>query len=226
MDQQQPIAVINFKSFSEASGVSAIKLAKICDKVSKETGIKVIVAVQAADLREVSRAVSIKVFAQHIDPDLPGEHTGAVIAESVKMHGAAGTLLNHSEKRISAEQAEQSVARAKSLDLATILCADTPWKANLMAKYDPDYIAIEPPELVGGDISVSTAKPEVITATVENIQKQKHIPILCGAGIKTSLDVRKAIELGASGILVAHAVVKARDPELALRELLSGFSQS
>ena len=225
MGQQQRIAIINFKAFTEASGLNAVKMAKICEKVSKETGIKIIVAVQPTDIREVSRTVSIKVFAQHIDPVLPGEHTGAILPEAVKMQGASGTLINHSEKRMTAEEIEMAVARAKSLDLITVVCADTPWKANLMARFEPDYIAIEPPELVGGDVSVSTAKPEIITNTVENIQKVKHIPVLCGAGIKTAEDVKKAIELGAIGILVAHGVVKARDPEQVLRGLVSGLKQ-
>ncbi|MEM3370067.1 MAG: triose-phosphate isomerase, partial [Candidatus Micrarchaeia archaeon] len=49
------------------------------------------------------------------------------------------------------------------------------------------------------------------------------IPVLCGAGIKNSEDVRIAIELGARGILVASGITKAKDPKTATLELIKGF---
>ena len=38
----QPILIINFKTYEKATGNNALKLAKICDKVSKQTKIKII----------------------------------------------------------------------------------------------------------------------------------------------------------------------------------------
>jgi len=43
--------------------------------------------------------------------------------------------------------------------------------------------------------------------------------ILCGAGIVSGEDVKKAVELGADGVLVASSIVKAQDWEAKIREL-------
>ncbi|HLD78075.1 MAG TPA: triose-phosphate isomerase, partial [archaeon] len=40
-------------------------------------------------------------------------------------------------------------------------------------------------------------------------------------GVKTRQDVQAALRLGAAGVLVASAVVKAKDPERALRALVA-----
>jgi triosephosphate isomerase len=47
------------------------------------------------------------------------------------------------------------------------------------------------------------------------------VPVLCGAGVKTGKDVRRALELGAKGVLLASGVVKAKDPRKALQDLVS-----
>ena len=51
----------------------------------------------------------------------------------------------------------------------------------------------------------------------------------CGAGISTGDDVARAIELGAEGVLLASAYVKAKDPKLVLidmaREALKGWEK-
>ena len=45
--------------------------------------------------------------------------------------------------------------------------------------------------------------------------------ILCGAGVKNGNDVAKAIELGASGVLLASGVTKSSNPSKSLHDLLS-----
>jgi triosephosphate isomerase len=45
--------------------------------------------------------------------------------------------------------------------------------------------------------------------------------VLCGAGIKSGLDVSKAIELGVSGVLLASGVTKSSNPKEALEDLVS-----
>jgi triosephosphate isomerase len=83
-----------------------------------------------------------------------------------------------------------------------------------------DFVAVEPPELIGGDISVSTANPELISDAVATIGAGK---VLVGAGIKNAEDVRIALKLGAVGVLVASGVVKAADPVAALEDLCKGM---
>jgi len=45
--------------------------------------------------------------------------------------------------------------------------------------------------------------------------------VLCGAGVKTGKDVKRALELGAVGVLLASGVVKSKDPKKALQDLVS-----
>ncbi|HEX2022586.1 MAG TPA: triose-phosphate isomerase, partial [Candidatus Thermoplasmatota archaeon] len=47
--------------------------------------------------------------------------------------------------------------------------------------------------------------------------------VLCGAGVKTGKDVRRALELGADGVLLASGVTLAKDPEKAMLDLLEGL---
>ena len=61
----------------------------------------------------------------------------------------------------------------------------------------------------------------MIRKAVENTAD--GVETLAGAGIKDSEDVRKSMELGCSGILVASGVVKSEDPEKSLRELCKGL---
>src|SRR3989442_1266063 len=93
-----------------------------------------------------------------------------------------------------------------------------------VAKLSPEYIAIEPPELIGGDVSVTTANPEIVSGAVERIRAANpNVGVLCGAGVKSRKDVAKALELGTVGVLLASGVVKAKDPEAALRDLVKGL---
>jgi len=212
------VMVINLKTYEEGSGINALRLAKIADSLG--TGVDIILAVQPTDLKTIAESVGIRVFSQHVDPIAYGANTGWILPEAVKAAGAKGTLLNHSERRIDIETLGRSIKRCREIGLNTVACADTPETAERIARLKPDYIAIEPPELIGGEISVSKARPEVITESLEMVG---DIPLLCGAGIKNGEDVRKAKELGAKGILVASGVVKSKNPEERIRDLFEGF---
>lgn len=206
--------IINFKAY--VAGKDALKLAKICEQVSKQKKIPIAVAVQTADVSLISSKVSIAVLAQHVDGNQKGAFTGSILAESVADSGAVGSLLNHSEKQISIKEIEKSVKRLRQLGLISIVCARTPVEAKKISLLKPDIIAIEPPELIGGKISVTEAKPEVITKITHSI----HTPVICGAGIHTRKDLRRASDLGAVGVLIASGVVLAKNPKNALLNLL------
>ena len=47
------------------------------------------------------------------------------------------------------------------------------------------------------------------------------IEVLCGAGVKNGADVATALDLGASGVLLASGVTKATDPKAVLDDLVS-----
>ena len=82
-------------------------------------------------------------------------------------------------------------------------------------------IAVSVAGPLGGNVSVTTADPGVISGSVDAVHAvDENIAVLCGAGVKTGEDVRTALDLGAKGVLVASGVVKASKPEEALRDLI------
>lgn len=219
-----PIIIVNVKTYSEATGRKAVELAKIMDKLAKETSASLAIAVQHTDIQKVADSVDIPVLAQHIDPISPGSHTGWVLPEAVKEAGANGTLINHSEHRLKLADIDTCIKRAEENKLTTVVCSNNIETSKAIAALEPDFVAVEPPELIGGDISVTTANPEIVKGTVEEVRKiSKNIGILCGAGVKNGKDVEKAIELGTDGVLLASGVVKAQDKEKVLRDLISGL---
>jgi triosephosphate isomerase len=208
-----PLLLINFKTYPEATGKNAVKLAKICETIAKKYSVSIAVAPNIIDLSEVASTVDIPVFSQHIDPILKdGKHTGHVLAENVKAVGAVGTLLNHSERRLSFEEIEECIKIAKSFDLITVCCSESPEKSEQIAKLNPDFIAYEDPVLIGSGIPISKAKADSVKEFVELLRKvnPKVIP-LCGAGISTGEDVKAALKLGTKGVLVASSIVLAKD---------------
>lgn len=226
-----PIIIVNFKLYEQATGnkdkdamvriSSALELAKIHERVAKETGANIAIAVNIVDLAEVAKEVKIPVFAQHVDGVSYGSYTGHVLPDAVADVGAKGTLLNHAEYQLSDEKIKRSIERAKEVGLFVVACANTPESAKRIIGFGPDMIAVEPPELIGGKVSVSKAEPGIIKKAVEMVGKGK---VLVGAGVKTGEDVRIAIELGASGVLLASGVTTAENPYEVLMDLVSGLS--
>lgn len=221
---KKPIVIVNFKSYIEATGASGLQLAKAIERVAKYTHLDIAVAVQPTDIFMISHQVNIPVYAEHIDPFPANRNTGFITPEAVKSSGASGTLLNHSEHRVRIDLLEQSIVRAKELGLKTVVCANDPLMVVSVSTFKPDIVAYEPPELIAGNVSVSQAKPDAIKKTIRNLRAfGMNIPLLVGAGVKKNEDVVLALDYGADGILIASGIVKAKDPEQALLDLLKGF---
>jgi triosephosphate isomerase len=219
-----PTIVLNVKTYAEATGDKALEIATIMDKVADETGVSMAICVQATDIRYISEKVKIPVWAEHIDPVKPGSHTGWTLPEAVKSAGAIGTLINHSEHRLILADIDVCITRAKELGLDHIVCTNSVATSKAAAALSPNFVAVEPPELIGGDISVTTANPDIISKSVEAVRNvDPNIKVLCGAGVKNGRDVAKSIELGAHGVLLASGVVKATDKESVIRDLASGL---
>ncbi len=215
-----PVIVINYKVYNTSFGNSALSIAKAAEEVSINTGVNIIVAPPATEIRTLASNVSIPVYAQHVDPVDLGAYTGHIPPEAVKEAGAKGFIINHSERRIRVDEIARLVIKARNLGLNTLVCADTSEVAAALAVLNPDMIAIEPPELIGTGIAVSKAKPEIILSTVSRIRSVNNdVIILTGAGISTPEDVVKALELGTSGVLVSSAIMKAKDPKKIISEM-------
>ena len=217
------LIILNFKTYEEATGDNAVKLAKICDDVSKETGAKIIVCPQFTDIYRIAEVVEIPVYAQHIGPAKYGSYTGHILPEALKAAGATGCLINHSERRVKLADIDSSVEKLRSMEMTSIVCTNNIAVTRAAAAISPDFVAIEPPELIGSGISVAQAQPEIITGSVDAVNTvNPDVKVLTGAGISTGDDVRKAGELGTCGVLLASGVTKAKDPRAVLMDLVSG----
>ena len=223
MELKLPIIIVNYKTYSEATGKKAVKLSKIAEKVNKETGVNISVAPQFTDIKTITDTVSIPVLSQHIDPITPGSHTGHILLDSVKEAGAIGTLINHSEKQLKLSDIQTIIKNTQESDIASVVCTNNAAVSSAVAALKPDIISLEPPELIGTGIPVSKAQPQIVTDTVERVKQiNPDAVLLCGAGITKGEDVTAALNLGTVGVLVASGIVKAKDPHKVLME----FSQA
>ena len=213
--------IINCKNYEEIAGEKIIKLSKIAEKISKKYKIKIAIA-PPHHLIPLITKFGIIVLAQHLDDKKIGSTTGFMIPEIIKKSKIDGSIINHSEHRITESEIKNLVKRLKKLKLKTIVCVKNVSEAKKYAKINPTFIAIEPPELIGTGRAISTEKPQLITNSINAVQSAKNsTKLLCGAGIVSAEDVSRAVELGSNGILVASGVIKAKNWE----RILSDFSR-
>ncbi|MFW5914340.1 MAG: triose-phosphate isomerase, partial [Thermoplasmatota archaeon] len=216
---EEPAIVVNFKAYPHVEGPRSILISTICEEVSRERGVCVAVCPPMVEISSIVNSVNIPVFSQHVDPVEAGSRTGWVTASMVRSAGAVGTLINHSEHRMEEADIRSAMEFSSRAGLETLVCADTADTAGRLASHSPDYLAVEPPELIGGDVSVTSADPQLVQDAVQSVREvDPTIKVLCGAGVKSGEDVREAIDLGAKGVLVASGVVKAEAVKEALED--------
>lgn len=219
----RPVVIVNLKTYPQATGQGALEITQAAKRVAEDMGAGIAIAPQAADLR-LLEDVGVPLFAQHIEPRSPGSNTGHNLAPALAQAGAVGTLINHSEHRMTLADIGASVEIAKTHEWITVVCTDTAATSGAAAALQPDFVAVEPPELIGGDVSVTSADPDIVRNAREAIARvDDDVRLLCGAGIKDGDDVAAALELGADGVLLASGIAKAKDPEAALRGLLKNI---
>jgi triosephosphate isomerase (TIM) len=208
----RPVFVINFKNYGEILGDRSISLATTAEEVCRGLQLDLIVAPPAPMLRAVVERVRVPVFGQAVGDQQEGKSTGAVIPESLKAAGCAGAIVNHSESRLPEATIRQLIPRLKAQGLASCLCCEDAREVATLASLAPEMLAVEPPELIGGGVAVSQAKPDLLLETSRSAGDAGFRGILlCGAGIVTGEDVRAATRLGMGGILVASSVVRSKD---------------
>lgn len=215
---------VNFKTYKESSGQKGLELLEEIELASREANIKVVAVVQAADIAEAILVSKLEIWAQHVDPVEYGAHTGAVLPEAVLADGAMGTFLNHSENKYKDfNDLKLVVEHCKKLNLKTLVFAADINELKKVLELEPNFVAYEPPELVGSKTtSVAEAKPEVVAQAVE-LAHEARIPLIVGAGIKSQKDVEVSVSLGADGVAVASDIVKAKNPRQETLDLLEGF---
>jgi len=217
-----PIVILNFKTYSESSGENALNLAKDLESAAIESGINMAVAPQATDIFRISQETDIPILAQHIDPIISGGYTGSNLIDCMIESGISGTLLNHSEKRMKLSDIDEVVKSSRERNIFSVVCTNNIETSVAAATLNPEFVAVEPPELIGSGIPVSQAEPEIVEGTVLKVKKiSKKTDVLCGAGISTGDDMKAALDLGASGVLLASGIILADNPKDALINLVS-----
>jgi triosephosphate isomerase (TIM) len=215
--------IINFKNYEEVSSDKAIKLAKAAESIATRLKVEIIVAPPQPSLALIAKNVKVPVICQHVDDQTVGPTTGFFVPEIAKSYGAVGSLINHSEHRIEIKSIASLVERLRKLGMTSIVCAREPGEVMEISTLKPDFIAIEPPELIGSGRAVSKENPAIITNSIHAAESRSQV--ICGAGITDKEDVSKAMELGSKGILVASGIIKAKSWDDKIDELTSGMKK-
>ena len=219
----QPLIVVNFKTYATAMGQKAVELAQAMERASNDH-VRMVAVVSAFDLHAVKLAApTLEVWSQHLDPVGQGSFTGWLQPENAIERGAVGTIINHAEHKVDIGHVQDLMQQLPD-GFPICACAADVDEAHRLAELGPTFIAVEPPELIGGDISVTTADPAIVSDTVAAVQNiNSNVRVLCGAGVKDGNDVRTAVELGAHGVLLASGVTKASDVDAVLADLVAGL---
>jgi len=215
----EALIVVNFKTYATAYGEAAETLGRMMAEVNSDA--RMVAVVSAFDLSAVASIEGLEVWSQHLDPVGKGSHTGWLEPDAALERGAVGTIINHAEHKVSIDHVANLMEMLPD-GFPICACAADVEEARALAKLGPTFIAVEPPELIGGDISVTTADPAVVSDTVAAVKEvNPNVRVLCGAGVKNGQDVATAIQLGAEGVLLASGVTKANDPMGVLQDLVS-----
>ena len=147
-----PLIVINCKTYASASGMAAEALAVQMQSV--DTSARLVMAASALDIGPIaSSAPDLEVWAQHLDPVGHGSNTGRILPSTAIERGATGTLANHAERKVPLGQVDELLAiLPPGFELCA--CAADPQEAEALAHLAPPMIAVEPPQLIGGDLSL------------------------------------------------------------------------
>ena len=155
---------INFKSYREGAGTNAGQRGSAAEIVMQEPGVTIGVAPQFTELHPFCKHYEIPVYAQHIDP-VEGAFTGRIPAFTVRAAGCTGSLINHSERRLSIADIEATVAAAKFHHLESVVCTNNVAVSAATAALAPTHIAVGAPAPSGSGYSVAKDDPEILLGT-------------------------------------------------------------
>lgn len=219
------VLIINCKNYAEASGRRLLSMLRAAASAQRRFGVRVAVA-PPPPLAAACARRGARVFAQHVDCAPAGGTTGRAVPEILRACGVSGSLVNHSENRARPSDVACAVEKLRALGMVSVVCARTSAEALRMARLGPDYVAIEPPDLIGSGRAVSSERPALVEGAARAVASARtRSKLLCGAGIASAADARRAGELGSSGVLVASGVVKAASPARAISELAAALAR-
>ncbi len=219
IELKQITVIVNLKHYNNSSGSNAANFLKPFRNLSIPSGCDVVFALNPIDVRIASDFPELEFVSQHVDSVSYGAHTGQISIEALKDLGIKGSIINHSERRLTPDKVSETIERANKLGFQITVCCESPAEVAQFSSLQPHAIAYEPPELIGGNVSVTSARPEIIQET-SDICHSRSVRLLVGAGIKKREDFTRSLELGADGILIASGVVLSSNPFDTLNSLI------
>jgi triosephosphate isomerase len=194
-------------------GHPVLELAIRADELSRVYEVQIIFDPQYTDIPIIaSRSQHLLVFAQHMDSLRPGRGMGSVLPEALRAAGAVGVILNHFERRLTADELERTMLRAEEVSLATMVCTDNVEQAVAVARLRPDIIVVESPELIAAGSGHDSTPSVVAAANAAIWNVNPDIVVIRGAGIGNAQDVYNVIASGSQGTGSSSAICGADDP--------------
>jgi len=166
----------------------------------------------------------LHLFAQHMDPDLPGKSVGRVIAEALADAGASGVMLNHPDHLMPWDDVAAAVGRARSNGLLSLVCAADESAAAAMAELSPDILLYEPRALIGHGGGARRPWIPRINSLVRAVEPRTLI--MHAGGVATPEDAREIVRAGAAGTGATSAIINARDRGKVVEGFLSAVRQA
>ena len=200
--------IVNTKNYKTSNEL--LKLAKLIETHD----LHILIAVPATDIYPISAKTTLNVYAQHTDYVKDEKTTGHTSAQSARASGASGTLLNHSEHKLTLDVLKKTIEQCNKAHLVTVVCASTLAEAKSILQFKPSLIAFEDPALISTGKSITSSKKHDIIKFVSLLKNKPTIPI-CGAGISSIEDVKQAYALGCKGCLISSAIANAPEHKVA-----------
>lgn len=216
--------ILNLKTYTESTGSN---IYNIFDSLNSEIEnnprlAELVVAapsnIYLADLK--NKYSKVKIASQTVSSKSAGSTTGWIPADNLISLGLDLAIYNHSENRQNMDTIVEDIKAIQAKGIRLVVCCENVAEANKILEANPFAIAYEPKDLIGSGISVTT-RPEAVTEFIKTV-KGKTMAII-GAGVSTGEDVANSLKLGAEGVLLASAYVKAEDKSAKLLELATPF---
>ncbi len=217
-----PFFIVNPKSY--LYGTEVVKLAQIADRLAQQYHIDCLFTGQLIDLPALKQATKhLIITAQTMDPLEPGRGMGQVLPEGLQSQGVGAVVLNHAEKPLTIAALDWTIKRARTLNLMSIVCADTPEQCRAVAQLHPTMMICEPTSVIGtGTIS----NDDYIQQTNQAVREvDPQILIMQAAGVSTGADVTHVLQLGADGTGGTSGIIQAPDWQAKLTEMMSALVQ-
>lgn len=201
--------ILNFKNYLDTNNI--LKFVKQIENQNP------IIVAPILNLKELKQNTKLKIYSQHVDKNQSLKSTGFLLPIQLKQLKLTGTLLNHSEHKISLKELKLTMKECKKLNLKIIVCISKLNELKEIKKLNPTMIAFEEEKLIATKKSITKYNSENVKIFAKQLNKTKIIP-LCGAGINKKEDYKEALELGCKGVLISSAIMKSKNPKNKLKE--------